>query len=434
MVVFINSLLGTISTRAIAQTAPRLNIPPTGSSPAPNAMSPSVATPNPYGTGSYGSTYGATGSAYSAPSGTYGSSYNVAPASPYGAASGIASPYPNSGTMSSVPVTSGNVAGPLSTFQGGSLAPPPTWDPYAPPGTTSGPALLPADYYPTVPTLDMDAANQWRQKFMQELRADYYYIPARGSNRFGTNDLELSATFAFPFLYNEKTPLLVTPGFAFHWWEGPVSSKLPPASSLNYLPPRVYDAYLDTAWNPQMPNMPISGELAFRAGVYSDFRRVTAESLRYTGHGFMVVALQPERLKAKLGIVYYDRVKIKMLPAGGLVWTPNDAYRFDILFPNPMFSRRMTTMGTTDLWLYLRGEYGGGSWILTPDAPMDYMDQFDYNDMRAALGIEFANKDERRMSTLVEVGVAFERELVVRSTGEEFSPSTTIFLRAAGAY
>ena len=47
---------------------------------------------------------------------------------------------------------------------------------------------------------------------------------------------------------------------------------------------------------------------------------------------------------------------------------------------------------------------------------------------------EVITKDERRMSALVEVGIAFERQLVVRSTGQEFSPSTTIFLRAAGAY
>lgn len=371
-----------------------------------------------------------------APATTYGSpSYSsAAPASSYGSTSPLSTPY--SGSIPSAPVTAGNVQGPLPLYQGQSAVPPAAWDPYAPPGTTTSPPLLPADYYPQVPTLDMAKVNGWRQKFLDEVRLDYVYMPARGSKRFGTNDLDLSATFAFPFLYNKESPLLVTPGFAFHWWEGPVSSQLPPASSLNYLPPRVYDAYLDAAWNPQLSSAVsgsnwLSGELAFRVGVYSDFKKVTAESIRYTGHGFAVLTFSSV-WKAKFGIVYYDRVRIKLLPAGGLVWTPNEDTRFDILFPNPMFSRRMRSMGTTNLWLYLRGEYGGGSWVLTPAAPMNQIDQFDYNDMRAALGVEFDN--EKSIDALFEVGVAFERQLVVRSTDEEFSPSTTIFLRAGATY
>lgn len=435
-------LLGQMVSIAQAQ---RLNIPSTGMSPAPTAMTPSVADPyapsvGTYGSSPYGATtpsYGSAPSTYAAPNSTYGattSPYNAAPASPYGASSNITSPYPGGGMISTVPVQSGSVAGPVPTFQSQVVAPPPTWDPYAPPGSVQSSSILPADYYPVIPTMDVGAATERMQKFLDELRLDYYYLPARGSKRFGTNDLDLSASFAFPFLYNADTPIYVTPGFAFHWWEGPIASpsQLPPDSSLNYLPPRVYDAYLDTAWNPQ-PTPWFGGELAFRIGVYSDFRQITAESIRYTGHGFMVVTFSPA-LKAKLGIVYYDRIKIKLLPAGGLVWTPNENVRFDILFPNPMFSRRMTTMGTTDLWLYLRGEYGGGSWVLTPDASVyDFgMDQYDYNDMRAALGVEFNNLNG--FDALVEAGVAFERQLVVRSTDEEFSPSTTVFLRVGVTY
>ena len=35
-----------------------------------------------------------------------------------------------------------------------------------------------------------------------------------------------------------------------------------------------------------------------------------------------------------------------------------------------------------------------------------------------------------RIGGLIEVGTAFDRELLVRSTGDKYSPSTTIFLRA----
>ena len=352
--------------------------------------------------------------------------YNVAPASPY-SASPISTPYPGV-TSPTVSVDPNNV----SVFQNQGTLPPPGWDPYASPGATTNPTLLSPDYYPEVPTLDFAKANEWRQRLVDELRLDYYFLPARGSKRFGTNDLDLSTRIAIPFPYNKETPFLVTPGFAFHWWEGPISNQLAWTSPMSHLPPRVYDAYLDTAWNPQIPGTEISGELCFRIGLYTDFRKITGESIRYTGQGLGVIRLS-SALKAKLGIVYYDRVKVKLLPAGGFVWTPNKDVRLDILFPNPMFSRRMKALGTVETWLYLRGEYGGGSWFLTPTTPAGMTpefspDQYDYNDMRAALGIEFDR--DTGLNALVEVGISFERELVPRYDGSEFSPSTTIFLRA----
>ena len=54
----------------------------------------------------------------------------------------------------------------------------------------------------------------------------------------------MAATFGVPIFYNPNTPLLITPGFAFNWLEGPIG---PDAD----LPPRVYDAYLDAAWYPR---------------------------------------------------------------------------------------------------------------------------------------------------------------------------------------
>ncbi|MBN1589129.1 MAG: hypothetical protein JW888_06420 [Pirellulales bacterium] len=331
------------------------------------------------------------------------------------------------------PVISGEVAGPLPTVGGTVVTPAPNWDPYAPPGVTQSPSplsgasqaptLLPQDYYPPVPALP-DTGRL--QRLIDELRLDYDYLAPRGSKSFGTNDLELSATFAFPFLYNQETPLFITPGFAFHWWQGPNGPDLPPGL-LSNMPARVYDAYLDAAWNPQIPGTPVGGELAFRVGVYSDLDRVTGESLRYTGHGLMVLSLSPA-FKIKAGVVYLDRVRIKILPAGGIVWTPNPDTQFQILFPNPRIARRLANYNTTEWWLYCRGEYGGGSWIIKPDGVPGPLDQVDYNDLRFAIGLEFDRMD--KIGGLVEVGTAFDRELVVRSTGDKYSPSTTIFLRA----
>lgn len=333
-------------------------------------------------------------------------------------------------TPQPVPVTPGTVPGPLP-FESSVQPPPPTWDPYAPPGAAQAPSLLGPDYAPPVVVPGMGEITTKMQRFLDELRLDYVFIAARGSKRFGTNDLELSSSFAIPAFGNTQTPFYVTPGFAFHWWKGPVStSGPPPVGILADLPPRVYDAWLDAAWNPQITPQ-LGGELAFRIGVYSDFSEVTAESLRYTGKGYVVVGITPN-LKAKGGIVYLDRVRIKVLPAGGLVWTPNPDVQLDILFPDPRIARRLTTIGNTEWWIYARGEYGGGSWTVKPDAGDGPLDQIDYNDLRFALGLDFERGGG--LGGLIELGTAFDRELLLRSTRQKYSPSTTIFLRAGLTY
>ena len=134
-------------------------------------------------------------------------------------------------------------------------------------------------------------------------------------------------------------------------------------------------------------------------------------------------------MKLKAGIVYLDRVRVKMLPAGGLVWTPNQDWRFDILFPNPRVSRRMCTTGVSDWWLYARGEYGGDSWVVSEPGA----DQVDYNDLRVALGIESVRRGGGNF--LFEVGIAFDRELRARSDRDNPTKvPDTFFLRAGLAF
>lgn len=309
-------------------------------------------------------------------------------------------------------------SGPSATFQG-NIQPPTTWDPYGTPGVQPAP-LFPQDPYlsgPGYPTGTMATM----QRFLQEMRLDYIWMPGTGPEELGIHDADLSATFAVPFFYNQQTPLLVTPGFAFQLWNGPVAPDFPA---------RTFEAYLDTAWNPQVTPT-FGGELAFRIGVYSDFSKISDESIRYMGHGLAVISLSPS-FQVKAGVMYLDRIRLKILPAGGIVWTPNPDTRFEILFPNPKLATRLTTVGNTDWWLYCRGEYGGDSWTVKRFGS-NLQQQVDYNDFRFAVGLEY----ERLgcVNGRFEVGIAFERELFYRSpTTPAFEPNPTVFAGGAFAY
>ena len=391
-------------------------------------------------------------------------SFGAAPAPAYGAgttpsyppsvapsyAPGVAPSYPPGTAPGYSP---GFIPGPAATFQG-NIQPSPTFDPYATPGAAQ-PTLFPQDptmpAYPGAPSDTLTTVT----RFLQEIRMDYVWIPGTASNEFGVNDVDLTAEFAIPFLRNPQTPLLITPGFTFHWWNGPVSRQWdPPAVPLEFLgpelPPQAYDAYLNAAWNPQLTRV-FSGELAFRIGVYSDFSQVVNESIRYQGYGYGLIALSPS-FQLKAGVIYLDRNRIKLLPAGGVIWTPNDDVRFEILFPNPKLAIRLPGYSTTEWWLYARGEYGGGAWTLEtsywyctictwpPDPPIRSLVEVDYNDMRAAVGLDF--QTVRGLEGLFEVGITFEREIYYPTLpggphdpfSFTFRPDPTVFIRGGLAY
>jgi hypothetical protein len=131
-----------------------------------------------------------------------------------------------------------------------------------------------------------------------------------------------------------------------------------------------------------------------------------------------------------LGAVYLDRVQVKILPAGGLIWTPNPDARYEILVPNPRGSRRLTTLGNNELWWYITGEYGGGSWTGSLTSGNN---QFDYNDIRVAGGIESFSM--RGFYAFFEVGYVWDRKIVYRLNDLPAYPaSDTIQLRAGVAW
>jgi len=324
----------------------------------------------------------------------------------------------------SPPVVGGGVQmAPGATFQGGIESLPPDWDAWATQGS-GAPTFMAND-----PNLDsfppiIAEPIATMQPFYRGFNFDYHWLSGNGEGEFGCHDFDFHGTFAFPIFPNKETPLLVTPGFGLHLWSGPSGSGAPD------MPPNAFDAYLDTAWQPQLTDV-LSADLAFRIGVYSDFQRVTGDSIRYTGRGLGVFSFSPS-VQLRAGVWYLDRVRVKILPAGGIVWKPahGDAI-YEFVFPNPKLARRLTTVGDTEWWWYMRGEYGGGSWTVKRESGM--LDQADYNDIRFAFGLDFANLNG--FAGMFEIGVAFEREIRYRSRMPEvYYPSTTFFLGTAFNY
>ncbi len=290
------------------------------------------------------------------------------------------------------------------------------WDPYADPIGAPASTTPPTLVEPAPGALPPGTPAQ-PQRFFHEIGIRADWMPGSGADELGITDVSTFATTSWPF-WNNHPPLLITPGFAFHFWQGPISQGPNSAD----MPPQTYDAYLDFGWKPVISPC-FSMDLGARVGVYSDFDYVTTNSIRIMGRGLGIFTCSPQ-WKIVGGAVYIDRIPIKLLPAGGVIWTPNADMRFEVIFPTPKLAMRCRTIGTNELWFYVRGDYGGGAWTITRADGSG--DQVGYNDMRVLVGMDVESMYGYK--GFFEVGYVFNRELVYVSGTPTFNPNDCVML------
>ncbi len=366
------------------------------------------------------SPYGSTMPPAAAPAGTL-SSPGMPAAVPYGAPAGA--PYGVPPGATAVPPYGAAPAPPY----GAAPAAPYGAAPAAPYGgypAGAAPNAVPSSLYP-----NGWAAPNWAMPSTQLLtpRLRYTYIDGgNAANDLGINDFDSSVVVAFPnFLYSTQ-PLYVVPSFSLHLWQGP----RPPFGDL---PANAYSAFLDLGWSSD-PAQPFGGEIGVRGGAFSDFNTFTTNSWRIMGQGLFRLRTTPA-VTLRGGVVYINRNKLKLLPAFGLLWTPNSKTRFDIYFPRPKLAQQLTTVGNNDVWWYVGGEYGGGAW--TVERTAGFSDRIDINDVRLMLGVEWGQGtalQQGRRKGFAEVGWVTNREVVYVVTPSTMSMRDSFMLRIGWNY
>jgi hypothetical protein len=243
-----------------------------------------------------------------------------------------------------------------------------------------------------------------------------------GVEDLGMFDVDLKTALALP-LPSRESPLLLIPGFSFHFLDGPVTPDLPP---------QLYDAYMMFRWMPRLgPRWKM--DLAVTPGIFSDFKQDADEGLRITGHGFVVYDWM-ENCKFVLGANYLDRDDIDVLPIAGVIWEPNPAVKLDLVFPRPKIACRLFWDGRygddVQDWLYLAGEFGEGVWAI--ERASGLADQVTYRDIRVILGLE--RKRLGRVGWNLELGYVFGRRLDYQSPTPRVEPGNTWMLRGGLTY
>ena len=118
------------------------------------------------------------------------------------------------------------------------------------------------------------------------------------------------------------------------------------------------------------------------------------------------------------GAVYLDRADIPLLPAIGLLWTPDPKTRIDLRFPESRFAFRLNKDGLrSETWTYLSGALGGNTWAVTRESGLS--DELSLRDWRCLMGVEHVI--DGGGGWFLEAGYAFKRRIEFAATSTEMS-------------
>jgi hypothetical protein len=242
------------------------------------------------------------------------------------------------------------------------------------------------------------------------------------SRSFGQTDLESKIILALP-CPTRDSPLVITPGFTVHYLQGPANVDLPP---------RLYETYMQFRWLSQVtPQWGL--DLAVTPGVFSDFNQGSDDSFRLTGHGAVAWTYNPA-MKFVLGAAYLDLPDNNVIPIGGVIWTPNEEMKFELIFPTPKISKRIHCFDDhnkdAETWVYIAGEFANDAWAIAHGNGDN--DLLVLSDDRLILGLE--RKIRGGLSTRVEIGYVFSRRIRFNSDIPDFYPEDTVLLRGGLMY
>lgn len=345
---------------------------------------------------------------------------------PYGYQSGFPAPIAESADQaSSLPPHHGAMSGP-SILQTPPLvvappafSPPGVADPIVQDGQVILPGELPLEVQPNAPFIVQAKPKGTKDGMLQQVSFLTTYLPRFNDDGLGMVDFENSVMIAFPFP-TRNMPLVLTPGFDFHLLDGPAPVDLPP---------QLYDLYLQVRWLTKISER-WSLTLAATPGYYTDFEGDHTNALRVSGQLMAIWEWRPQS-KFIFGVVYLDREDIPVLPAGGLIWTPNEDNRLELIFPRPRFLHRFRATAVYEDWWYVGAEFGGGEWAIQRAAGFD--DIVDLTDYRVTAGVERKSVDYL-VGMRAELGYVFGREIEYQSGTPGFEPADTMLVRAGFFY
>jgi hypothetical protein len=254
--------------------------------------------------------------------------------------------------------------------------------------------------------------------FLQWAGVTSTWLPDLGSDDFEMTEVEAKIVLAVP-CPTIDFPLVLTPRYAVNFLEGPTAPDLPG---------RLHSASFEFRWLPLITPA-LRADLRVMPGWYSDAETSSSDAVRIGARAVGIYTSSPA-VQWVFGGAYLDRNDVPFLPIGGMIWTPHEDVRYELIFPQPKLARRLSACGGIETWAYLAGEFGGDQWAIErADGSEDVVT---IRDLRLMAGLE--RKACGGGSLRVEAGYVLDRSIEYEGPTADFVPDDTLMLRAELAY
>lgn len=236
---------------------------------------------------------------------------------------------------------------------------------------------------------------------------------------FGVSDVEAKTQLVIP-AFVKGSPLRLAMGFADTFMQTPAGIDVPN---------QLYGVQAELRWLIPFRES-WAADLGAGGGLYSDFSGSGSRGFRVTGRAIVVKTVS-DRLKWSAGVLYLGRENLKAVPVAGLIYTPEDHVKIELLVPRSRIARRVAWVGTREHWMYFGLElFGGNSWAIEQSGGAE--DIVVYKDNRLIFGYE--TKAPGALAGRVEAGYVFARHLEFDNDPATLDPGGTMLLRVGLTY
>ena len=236
---------------------------------------------------------------------------------------------------------------------------------------------------------------------------------------FGVTDVEAKTQLIIP-VFVKGSPLRLAMGFAETFLQTPAGFDVPF---------QLYGVQSELRWLiPWRETLAV--DLAAGGGLYTDFSGSGSRGFRVTGRAILVKTVS-DRLKLSGGLLYLGRQNLKAVPVVGLIYTPEEDVKIELMIPRSRIARRVAWVGTREHWMYFGLElFGGNSWAIEQAGGVE--DVVVYKDNRFIFGYE--TKAPGALAGRVEAGYVFGRHLEFENDPAKLDPGGTMLLRVGVTY
>lgn len=263
----------------------------------------------------------------------------------------------------------------------------------------------------------IDGYQSWRLGW--SIFHDWVVLPSSDVNGGAVGQMQITEWNS-----NLRWSEIIAPGVLFngtgyfnaHYWDGPGAPDLP--GQVDQI-----SADLELGF---FNNGPWSGQIAFHPQIVDGFgAKLNHYAFNYDGRVIASYRKSPYWTWV-LGVGFWDRVNLLVIPHVGAVWTPGPRWELRLLYPKSKISYYLGQKKCKDYWLYASAEYTAEAWQANIGDPTVYHDRIQLTDYRVALGLRM---DKGRHSFFIEGGYVFNRQAKFVGPTPDFDISSVGMVR-----